>query len=380
MKLRDLARWLFFAAQPLYVVKNSAPNTDGVNEQARESARLGRDAFNWFTAEYANTAGERAAAEQRANAVSDAQLASMNYALGQAKDAEAYNKSTFRPLEQRLVADAQSYDTAERRNSEAASAVAEVNRQVGAQRVATQQELARAGVSPESTKTQAIMDAGDINAAKAAAGADYTARKNVEQQGYARMADAASLGRNLPSQQATQQALSGTAGSGSLQASQQALQARMSGAGLMQTGFNSGIQGASTAGSLYGTAAGLENQARGQDLGFMSSIFSSAMGVKGLSDEDVKSDTETPADPEEALEQVNQIPVKDGWRYDPAKGGPDDGGQRHVGPMAQDVQAAMGDAVAPKGKVIDLMSMNGKLLASMQALTKRVERIEAKEA
>lgn len=370
MKLRDLARWLFFAAQPFYVVKNKAPDTSGVNQAAVETAALGREALQWFKTEYANTADERAAAEQRANAISDAQLASMNYALGQAKDAEAYNKSTFRPLEQRLVADAQTYDTAERRNSEAASAVAEVNRQVGAQRVATQQELARAGVSPESAKTQAIMDAGDINAAKAAAGADFTARKNVEQQGYARMADAASLGRNLPSQQATQQALSGTAGSGSLQASQQALQARMSGAGLMQAGFSSGIQGASTSGSLFGQATGLQNQARGQDLGVVTSMISA------LSDEDKKKDTNTPADPDEALEEINEVPVMDGWSYDPAKGGPDEGGRKHTGPMAADVQASMGDAVAPGGKVINLVDMNGKLLAGMQALTKRVEKVE----
>jgi hypothetical protein len=36
----------------------------------------------------------------------------------------------------------------------------------------------------------------------------------------------------------------------------------------------------------------------------------------------------------------------------------------------------MGGGVAPKGKVIDLVNMNGKLMAGMQALIKRVERIE----
>lgn len=66
----------------------------------------------------------------------------------------------------------------------------------------------------------------------------------------------------------------------------------------------------------------------------------------------------------------------DGWSYDPAKGGPDEGGRKHTGPMAADVQASMGDAVAPGGKVINLVDMNGKLLAGMQALTKRVEKVE----
>lgn len=375
MKLKTLFRWLCFAAEPFYVVKNKAPNTDGVNDAAVETAKLGRDAFNWFSQEYANTADERAAAETRANAISDSQLASMNYALEQAKDAETYNKGTFRPLEQRLVSEAQTYDTQARRDQEAAGAVADVNREVAAQRLAAQQDLARAGVSPESGKSQALAEVGNIGAAKAAAGASYTARKNVEQQGYARMADAAALGRNLPSQQATQQALAGTAGSGSLAASGQSLAVTNSGSDLMKTGFNTGLAGAKASGDLFGTAGGLKNQARGQDLSFMSSIFGSVM-----SDEDKKKGTGTPVDQEEALADVNAVPVDDGWQYDESKGGVADGGKKHTGPMAQEVHARMGEAVAPGGKSIDLVSMNGKLMASIQALTKRVKRIEKEVA
>ncbi|MCU7372867.1 tail fiber domain-containing protein [Paucibacter sp. O1-1] len=376
MKLKTLFRWLCFAAEPFYVVKNKAPDTSGVNDAAVESAKLGRDAFNWFSQEYANTADERAAAETRANAISDSQLASMNYALEQAKDAETYNKGTFRPLEQRLVSEAQTYDTQARRDQEAAGAVADVNREVAAQRLAAQQDLARAGVSPESGKSQALAEVGNIGAAKAAAGASYTARKNVEQQGYARMADAAALGRNLPSQQATQQALAGTAGAGSLNASGQSLAVTTSGADLMKTGFNTGLAGAKASGDLFGTQAGLQNQARGQDLNFVSSIFGSAMMKP--SDKNIKSDTGKAIDGDEALAELNSIKVHKDWRYDPSKGGPNDGGQLHTGPMAQDVQAKMGDAVAPDGKSIDLISMNGKLMASMQAVTKRLERIEKK--
>ena len=36
----------------------------------------------------------------------------------------------------------------------------------------------------------------------------------------------------------------------------------------------------------------------------------------------------------------------------------------------------MGDRVAPGGRQIDLVSMNGKLMASMQELSKRVKKIE----
>lgn len=351
-----------------------APDTSGVQEQARRSAELSDKAFNWYTQEYANTADDRADATKRANDVSDAQLAGMNYAMQQAKDADTYSKETYRPLEQKLVAESQTYDTPERRNQEASSAVAEVNRQVGAQRVAASQELARAGVAPDSMKSAAIMDAGSIGAAKAAAGADYTARKGVETQGYARMADAVSLGRNLPSQQATQQQIATTAGNAGVVANQGVAATRASGTSLMDKAFSTSMQGSGQAGQLFGTAGSLDNQARGQSLNFASSIFGSFM-----SDEEKKKGTGKPVDADKALDEVNALQVDDGWQYDASKGGVDDGGQLHTGPMAQNVRAKMGDAVAPDGKRIDIVSMNGKLLASMQALTKRVEKIEHNE-
>jgi hypothetical protein len=48
--------------------------------------------------------------------------------------------------------------------------------------------------------------------------------------------------------------------------------------------------------------------------------------------------------------------------------------------MAQRVRQTMGEEVAPGGKAIDVVSMNGKLIAGMQALTKRVARIEQRVA
>ena len=66
----------------------------------------------------------------------------------------------------------------------------------------------------------------------------------------------------------------------------------------------------------------------------------------------------------------------DGWSYDPAKGAPDDGGQKHTGPMAQQVRRTMGDQVAPGGKAIDIPSLNGKMMAAIQALSKQVKTLQ----
>lgn len=351
---------------------SDAPDNSGVNNAAEASAQLGRDAFDWFKTEYANTAGQRKETQDLANSVSEKQLASMQYALDQAKDAENYNKTTFRPLEQRLVSEAQNYDTAERRNQESAAAVSDVNRQVAAQRLATQQDLARSGVSPESGKSQALNAAMDVEAAKAAAGASYTARKGVEQQGYARMADAASLGRNLPSQQATQQSLGVQAGSGAVQSSGAANSAGMSGAALMQTGFNTGLNAQQTSGNLFGQAAQLSGGGSnlggiGQLLGGAASMYSSIKSSKK-----VKTDKRA-VSMSDALDGVKDLDVE-AWRY---KEGEGDGGE-HIGPYAEDVQREFGDGVAPGGQEIRVQPMGAIADEATQQLAAQLARVHQK--
>jgi hypothetical protein len=44
----------------------------------------------------------------------------------------------------------------------------------------------------------------------------------------------------------------------------------------------------------------------------------------------------------------------------------------NTGPMAQDVNAAMGEEAAPGGTEINLISMNGKAMAAIQSLDKKI--------
>lgn len=247
--------------------------------------------------------------------------------------------------------------------------------QVAAQREATARNLARSGVSPESGKSQALMAAGDIGAAKAAAGADYGARRGVETIGWARMADAANLGRGLPSAQATAASTGIQAGSGALSGAGAGLTAAQSGAGLMGQGFSTALSGQGQAGNLYGQAANIENTANRNNQAFFTDMANLGLKASGISDKTKKKNTGKKADGAKALDEINAVPVAEDWEYDARKGGPEDGIKR-TGPMAQDVQAVMGEAAAPGGKIIDLVNMNGKLMASMQELTRRVKHIE----
>lgn len=353
-----------------------APDTSGVNAAAVKNADISQQELDWFKQLVADTAPDRAAATQRANQVSDAQLEAMKFATDEAKRQSQRNQSTFEPLENQIVTGAQNYDTPARRHQAAAQATADVERAFGSSQGALQRSLGRAGISVSSPRSIALMNDAALEKAKALAGATSGAVNNVEQQGYARQMDAAALGRGIASNQATQQQIAGQSGGASVGASNAALGAATSAAPLMAQGFGGALAGNTAAGNLYGQAASLTNQARGQDLNFMGDIFGGFM----RSDKKIKKNTGKKADGDKALAQINDTPVEEGWQYDPAKGGPDDGGQAHTGPMAQSVRKSMGERAAPGGKVIDPITVQGKVLAGMQALSKRVAKLEQRKA
>lgn len=242
-------------------MSGDAPKNKGLNAAAKETAKLSRDAFEWFKTEYTRTTPQRERAEATADQVAQAGLESQKKQNQIADDYNNYNKETYRPLEKKLVADAQAYDTPERQQQAADRAVTDVNMQASAQRQATARDLASYGVAPDSATSMSIQGSSDLNTSKAAASAATGARDRVQATGYARMADAANLGRNLPSAQATAVQTSTQAGAGAVNASGASLNATGSGAALMGQGFNTAIEGQKSAGSLYGQAASMESQA-----------------------------------------------------------------------------------------------------------------------
>src|SRR5262249_1456342 len=88
-------------------------------------------------------------------------------------------------------------------------------------------------------------------------------------------------------------------------------------------------------------------------------------GCYAVSDRNVKQNFET-ISPETVLERVNRIPVS-AWSYQ----GSD---VRHIGPMAQDFHAAFG--LGSSDRVIDMVDANGVTMASIQALSARLEKLE----
>ena len=144
-----------------------------------------------------------AQAQAEANAISQQQVNLATRQQDIADDYNTYNKTVYRPLETGLVTDAINAGSATEQEAAAGRAGATVQHALTQQRDASGRSLARMGISANSGRALAVNANLDANAALSTAAAQNTARDAAKQLGYAKRMDAASLGRNLPSAQAT---------------------------------------------------------------------------------------------------------------------------------------------------------------------------------
>lgn len=355
---------------------SDAPDMTAMNKAAEANAEIAKEALAWYKQAYQEQAPLREQAAAKANEVSDAQLASMRQNDEISRDYWGYQKNTFRPMEQAIVDAAQTYDTEARREQKAGEAIADVQQQIDASLGQQTRQLTRMGVNPSSGKFAAMSNqmtmAGALGKAQAAA----KAREGVELQGYARKMDAANMGRNLASNQATSAGVALNAGNSAAQTGGMALTQAQNATAQAGQGFNTAIQGNNSAGNIYGQAAqigskdsGLMGALGGVAGQFAGSEAGSTMIAGFLSDKNAKKNVK-PISDEQALQAVEKTPVSE-WDY---KDGEGDGGT-HVGPMAQHVRATMGEQAAPGGKQIDPITMNGINMAAIAALSRKVDKL-----
>lgn len=363
-----------------------APDYSGMNNAAEANAQISKEALEWYKQVYAENAPAREKAADYAYQVADQQLASSKLNDSISKDYWDYQKSTFRPLEQGIVTDAQNYDTEARREAKADQATADVGMQVALAQQAQNRDLARKGVMPGSGKMLAMSSQMALGEAAAKAGAANKAREQVELQGYARKMDAANLGRNLASSQATSAGVALNAGNSAVNNAGVPLAQSNAAVQTAGQGFNTAISANNSAGGIYGNMAQLQMQNNSQDSGiwgalggvagqFAGSSAGSSLiskGIMAMSDKNAKKNVK-PVSDEQALDAVKSTPVSS-WDYKPGQG---DGGS-HVGPMAQHVQKTMGEQAAPGGKQVDLITLNGVNMAATAALARKVDKLSKK--
>jgi hypothetical protein len=308
----------------------SAPDQDpNMGRAALLSARTGRMMLDWMR-EQANVTNRWAE-----------------------EDRQRY-QDIFIPMQDAFIREANTYDSPERMSAAADRAGADVALAARQQRGQMQRQLGAMGISPASGRAMGAFSNMAMDTALATAGARNLARRQVEDQARNMRAAAINMGQGLAVNPGTSMGLSNNAG---------------------QAGFGGAMQG-------YGQQANILNQdynnryeawaARQGMLGGLASGLGTLGGVilepLFSSSKDAKTGREPVSG---ALDAVRSMPVEQ-WTYKPGMG---DGGT-HVGPYAEDFQAAtgMGD-----GKTIDVISALGVTMGAVQELADKVDDIAARK-
>ena len=167
-----------------------APLANASNAAADKMAVLGQQQLDFSKKQYDENAPLIRDIATKQGLMLDQQMA-------QGKDYYDYNKETFRPLEQGMVADAQAFDTDAYRNQLATKAAADSGLAFGMQNQAQERRMASMGVNPNSGRFQGMAQQSGLMQSANRAGAMTGTRERAQQMGHARKMDAAGLGRGL---------------------------------------------------------------------------------------------------------------------------------------------------------------------------------------
>lgn len=295
----------------------SAPKADPkIGEAALLSASTGRQMLDWMRGQ--------------------AQITN-----GWAREDRARYESLFRPMENRLVREANTIDSDANKQKAVERAVADVRQQSAIEDAGLNRQMMAMGVNPNSRRFNADKRRSNLGQKLAAAGAANMARRQVDAQGDSARANLVNLGRGMAVNPATSMQLS---------------------SGAMQSGFNGAMQGFQQQGSLLNTQYQNQLQQWQANQGALGALGGAAGSLLGFfSSKDVK---EGKSDVD-ALGAVRKMPVQK-WKY---KAGVADEGE-HIGPYAEDFTKATG---VGDGKTIDPISAIGVTMGAVRQLADKVD-------
>jgi hypothetical protein len=365
----------------------NVPGPDpAIGQAAMANVNLAKEMTQYFRERDAAQAPRQARMDDLTEKLANQQMSSSAFNDQQARDQWRRYQAHGIPAEDVMYADAAGYDSKanlDQAAGEAGNTVAAMSEKA---REASRRTLARMGVNPADGRALANEQDMGAQTALAEAAAMNGARDQRRQMGVMLRKDAASFGRGATGTAAQTFGVAGAAGGQASGAVGAAIGAANATTGTMGQGFTGAMQGNSSAGSILNSLYGNQIQAAGQnnDSGLLSGIsgLASGIGAAGgigkffaFSDENMKEDRK-PVSGRAALRGMRGIQVEK-WKYKPGSAG-DDGGQPHVGAMAQDLNAKLGEEVAPGGKVVDVISALGTTMAAVKELDKKVGRMAAR--
>jgi hypothetical protein len=358
---------------------SDAPAPDPlIGESAKLNAEIAKEALDWYKQKYEEGKPRQAQMDALTAELANQQLETSRFTTQQAKEQYDRYKQVGVPAEDAMYKDASEYDSDVNVEAAAAEAGADVEKNMAQARAQSTRSMARMGVNPNSGRFQGSADAMNVTGALGEAAAENSARKSRRDMGVMLRKDAANFARGMPSTAAQTYGVASQAGAGATGALTAAASMQNANVQTAGAGFNTAIQGNNSAGSIMNQQYAGQLQASNNS-GLLSGIGGIAQGLGAMgvtfSDKNMKEDVK-PVSGKKALAGVKGVDVKQ-WKYKPDSPA-DDGGQEHVGAMAQDMNKHMGEQVAPGGKMVDIISALGVNMAATKELAKQVNEIKEK--
>lgn len=351
---------------------SSAPKPDPmIGIAAMKSAETGEKWLEVAKEQFGIANERQAKLDDLTSQVTNSQLTAQNNAnTWAAEDRDRY-KTVFQPMEDAFIDKAKNWDSPEKQAQAAAEAKGDVMTASAQAEQARQRQMSGMGINPASGRFAATERSADTATALASAGAQNNARTTLKNQAVALQADAANMGRGLPSQATQALGLGVQTGNSIVGNNVSTNSARNQSVGILQSGYSTAMQG-------YGQQANILNDLyRNQLAGWQAQQSANASSAAGLgqavgsiagmffpSDEDAKEDKK-PVNG--MLKAVRGMPVQE-WSYKPGLG---DGG-RHIGTYAQDFQRETGKG---DGRSIPVIDAIGVTMGAIKELDQKVDQL-----
>lgn len=232
-----------------------APLMQASREAMRTMGGLGQQQLSFAQQQYAEMA-------PLLKGIAQTQQAAQQQQMAQAQDYYDYMRSTYRPVEQSLVQQAQKFNTEQYREQLASQAAADAGRAFAQTQAASQRAMGAMGINPNSGRFASMQNQANLGLAAQRAAAMTGTRQQAQQMGYARMLDAAGLGRGLSG--ASTAAYAGATGAGNAAGNMYMAPGNQYMAGMGQAGqtMGQGYQlGIGGLGNVLGTQANVYNNA-----------------------------------------------------------------------------------------------------------------------
>lgn len=238
-----------------------APDMTAVNTAAATNAEIAKESLAWYRQQFEEQRPMRERAAQRADEISLAQARAMDTATDEARRAGDYRRSVYEPLEREVVQDSRNFNTEAERQKLAGKALGDVRQSFGNAKQIALRDLSRRGVNPNDGGYAGAATQLALGEAAASAGAATKARQDAITLGRALKMDAASLGRNLPANQATQAGLALNAGNSSAGNAQVPISLAQAATNQVGQGFQQATNANNSAGNLALGAAQVQQRA-----------------------------------------------------------------------------------------------------------------------